>query len=201
MRLSFAIAARKEFPLGFTRTGVERRLGLPGAAAVIRYARLRGELERLSRGRYRSRVPTEITDRTLNNLERVRERLLSLDRSFPGALDGAAAVWAWTRGGYAAGMTAWRTVVLLAVPRSAITEARRRLTAMGVDVRREYPAANELGVFAVLKPVPTVERTFIAGVPVISRRVLEREIDANLAAFGPARKYLEEAEAATEVLR
>jgi len=201
MRLSLATLARREFPFGFNRREVERRLSLPGVAAVIRYARLRGDLERLARGRYRSRVPAEVADRILDRLERTRERLLSLDRSFPGAIDGAAAVWAWTRGGYTAGMTPWRTVVLLAVPRSAVAQARRRLTAMGVDVRWEYPAANELGVFAVLKPVRTVERTFIAGVPVISRRVLEREIATNLAAYGPAREYLEDADAATEVLR
>src|SRR3990172_2083801 len=100
MRLSLATLARREFPFGFNRREVERRLSLPGVAAVIRYARLRGDLERLARGRYRSRVPAEVADRILDRLERTRERLLSLDRSFPGAIDWAAAVWALTPGGH-----------------------------------------------------------------------------------------------------
>ena len=200
MRLPIEVAAAGAFPLGFTKRDLERGLGLLDAAAVIRYARLRGSVERIGRGRYRSRALPEDVEAYAGEMEVVREKLLGLDASIPAALDGSTAIWAWTRGGYVTGTTPLRTVVSVAVPRSKLKEVRNALRRLGADVRSDYPSANEFGVFVKLNPKKHVERTLVDGIPVISRRAVEKLIDSN-PAFGPAREYLATSEGPIEVLR
>ena len=200
MRLPIEVAAAGAFPLGFTKEDLERKFGLADATAVIRNARLRGGVERIGRGRYRSRALPEDVEGYAKAMEEVRERLLGLDPGIPAALDGPTAVWAWTRGGYVTGTTPSRIVVAVAVPRSKLAEVRKALRGLGADVRSDYPSANELGVFVKLNPARRVERTLLSGIPVISRSAVEKLINSN-PALGPAREYLAEPEGPIEVLR
>src|SRR6266545_4025387 len=122
MRLPIEVAAAGAFPLGFAKEDLERKFGLADAAAVIRNARLRGGVERIGRGRYRSHALPEDVEGYAKAMEDVRGRLLGLRPGIPAALDGPTAVWAWTRGGYVAGTTPSRIVVSVAVPRSKLAE-------------------------------------------------------------------------------
>src|SRR3972149_6492828 len=79
MRLPIEVAAAGAFPLGFTKEDLERKFGLADATAVIRNARLRGGVERIGRGRYRSRALPEDVEGYAKAMEEVRERLLGLD--------------------------------------------------------------------------------------------------------------------------
>src|SRR3989304_3528785 len=159
MRLPIEVAAAGAFPLGFTKEDLERKLGLADATAVIRNARLRGGVERIGRGRYRSRALPEDGEGYAKAVEEVRGPLVGLDPGIPAALDGPTAVWVWTRGGYVTGTTPSRIVVAVAVPRSKLAEVRKALRGLGADVRSDYPSANELGIFVKLTPARRVERT------------------------------------------
>jgi hypothetical protein len=201
MRFTVEAAAALSLPLGFTVPQLSRALMVPDAGAVVRYARLCGAIERIGRGRYRSRLDPELAQRWKEAADHAREAALSLPDAFPGALDGASAVFVWTRGGYVAGWTDWRMVIEVRVPVRWEDEAVRQLRAADIGVCRAYPSANELGVFARLMTSKSVRRTIVGGVPVITKGAVLKLIRANPGAFAGAAELIEDGGGEVEVLR
>ncbi|HLF06352.1 MAG TPA: hypothetical protein VI893_04140 [Thermoplasmata archaeon] len=194
-------AATLSLPFGFTADQLSARLFIPDARASVRYSRRIGAIERIGRGRYRSRMPIEQAQEAREMFDRVREAALSLPSKFPGALDGATAVFVWTRGGYITGWTDWRVVIEVRSPKRQEHEARRALHELGIGVFADYPPANQLGVFAKLTLASSVRRTDVAGTPVIVRREVDAIIKKNPGVFAGALELIEDADGEVEVLR
>ena len=201
MLVPIEVPASIELPLGFAPDRIAQLLMIQDARALVRYSRSLGTIERIARGRYRSRISREDADEVKALFDRVRDAALALDPTFPGAYEGATAVFFWTRGGYVAGWTPWRVVVEVQVPKTREREARRKLHSLGVDVHSSYPPPNQLGVFAKLNLAERVRRTFVGGAPVLTKRETLKLVRDNPGAFADAADLIEDKDGEVEVLR
>lgn len=164
MPISYGEAASLAFGDGpFSIAEFASRTGSLRATRTLSELTLRGEAERLGRGRYRMLSPHERPDRRAGEWARARRRLLG--SGLPMAWVGPDAVGVWTGGRYTVSPSVFVREFHLAIPRSSLAEwhAYLRSHHLSLDPRRR------IGVKVVLTPVRRLRPTYHRGEPVMRR--------------------------------
>lgn len=168
----------------------EARVALGGPAKMTLSRLVRdGRLERVGRGLYRVADPSRRVA-----VQRARDDLLrddALSAPFPVALDGPDAVSAWTGGRYVVEPAAPGEAVVWLAVRTADRERIGAWLEEGgwlVGTEEEWPEGA--GPKVILRGLPDLDRTLLAGRPVIARAEVVRLIRSRPMAYEGAEEWL-----------
>lgn len=161
------------------------RTGSLRAARTLSELKLRGEAERVGRGRYRMLSSQDPPDRRAG--EWAHARRLLLGSGLPMAWVGPDAVGVWTGGRYTVSPSVFVREFHLAIPRSSLAEWRAylRYHRLSRDSRRR------IGVKVVLAPVHRLRRTYHRGEPVMRRSELLDLIRSHRGIYADADRLVE----------
>lgn len=147
--------------------------------------KLRGFVERVGRGEYRTLAPERwARHRSSLTVEDV-ERALT-EAPWPYAFTAASAVRVWTRGRYAAGSTPGYQAVDIAVRSKDVRRWKDFLSARGVVAREAKNRGTAAGVEVILHGRPNVAASRFDGVPVDPKPRVLAYVRRNASVFAPA---------------
>lgn len=168
----------------FAAADFARRTGSPRSAKILSELKRRGLVERVGRGRYRLLAPDERPDLRSGEWERVRT--IVLDAPFLKAWTGSTAVEIWTKGRYRTAPTPFLREFFVAVPKDSVEAFKDYLESKNVSTG----GRKRVGAVVRLIPTDRLETEVVDGERVISRRDVERLIEAHPATYGEAGSLL-----------
>jgi len=186
MPLRYSEAASLAFGASpFTAREFAMRTGSPRAARTLSELKMRGEVERVARGRYRLLSPPERPDRREGEWSRVRRLLL--DAKLPMEWTGPEAVGLWTGWRYTVSPSVFTKVFTIDVPEDTLPawEAYLRRCRVSTDPRRR------IGAIARLNPVKHLHGTRHRGEPVIPREEVMSMIRNHRGIYAEASRLVE----------